>query len=346
MTVSVIIITLKRPDYVRRCLECLLAQTPLPDQIIIVDSSPDDLTKKVMADFPGVLYLRNETGFGRMTTSRNIGLKATTGEIIAFLDDDAFAHPGWLENLRATYTGSEIGAVGGRALNGVPGEATNGVDEIGQLKPYGDVTGNFAADPGKIVEVHHVMGCNMSFRREVIARLGGFREDYPGISGVCEDSDMCLRVRALGYKILFNPAACVDHVGAPQAHGKRFDFRYAYYGQHNRFVMLIRNFGLTSDKIWRYSLFSIKWSIRELVRRIVRMFSLFVETIAITGATLLGSFLGIIAGILLLRRTGRDPVRHDPSGQAIAAALGADMTKPDDTRPSDPLNRWDDVPDA
>src|SRR5258708_6425122 len=134
---SVIVITLNRPDYVRKCLEALERQEPRPDQIIVVDSSKDDLTTKVTAEFPDVLYLRNDNGFGRMTTSRNIALKHCTGEIIAFVDDDAFAHAGWLSALAAAYTSPEIGAVGGRALNNIPGEETQGLDRIGKLTPYG-----------------------------------------------------------------------------------------------------------------------------------------------------------------------------------------------------------------
>src|SRR5437763_1236661 len=97
LTCSVIIITLNRPDCVRRCLECLLAQEPQPDQIIVVDSSKEDDTLTVINEFSGVIYLRNDAGVGRQTKSRNIGLKAATGDILAFLDDDAFARSGWLQ---------------------------------------------------------------------------------------------------------------------------------------------------------------------------------------------------------------------------------------------------------
>src|ERR1700722_19938406 len=99
LTTSVIVVTLNRPDYMRRCLDCLVSQEPPPDQIIVVDASKDDLTEKVVETYPGVLYLRNTNGFGRMTASRNIGVKQAIGEIIAFVDDDAFAHPAWLLTL-------------------------------------------------------------------------------------------------------------------------------------------------------------------------------------------------------------------------------------------------------
>ncbi|HLK58711.1 MAG TPA: glycosyltransferase [Chthonomonadaceae bacterium] len=318
---SVVVITLNRPDYVRTCLQRLQAQQPRPDQVIVVDSSQDDRTTRVVAEFPGVLYLRNENGFGRMTTSRNIALKHCTGAIIAFVDDDAFAHAGWLAALLAAYTDPKIGAVGGRALNNQPGEEKQGVDRIGRLMPYGDVQGNFAADPGAILPVDHIMGCNMSFRREVLARLGGFREDFPGISGVCEDTDMSLRVRKMGYTILFNPAAVVDHVAAPQAIGKRFDTRYSYNAQRNRLVMLISNYGPFSGYVWRYIFHSL-WRDTRKLGRIVRGIGPFADALAHWGANTLGSLVGMVLGVRLLIRHRADPVRHDRDAQEIARILG------------------------
>lgn len=315
MLLTVIIVTLNRPDCVQRCLKCLSMQEPKADQIIVVDASPDDLTRNVVANFDGVLYLRNENGYGRMTASRNIGLKHATGNIIAFVDDDAFAHPGWAESLVATYSDSSVGAVGGRALNDQPDEAKQGVDQIGRLKRNGELVGYFAADPGKIIEVDHVMGCNMSFRREVLAKLGGFREDYPGISGVREDSDMCLRVQRAGYKILFNPAAVVDHIGAPQAKGQRFDTRYAFYSQRNHMVLLIRNFGLGAGVLWRYFFYGLaRYGVGEFVKRLasagVRL-----------GAILAGTAIGVASGSVLLVQKGRDPVRRDAEGEQIRQKL-------------------------
>ncbi|MBV9848919.1 MAG: glycosyltransferase family 2 protein [Armatimonadetes bacterium] len=322
MSVSVIIVTLNRPDCVRRCLECLVAQVPPPEQIIVVDASADDRTLRVVQDFPGVLYLRNDNGFGRMTASRNIGLKRATGSIIAFLDDDAFAHPGWLAGLRAAYTDDTVGAVGGRALNNQPDEARTGVGEIGRLQSNGELAGNFAAEPEGVIEVDHIMGCNMSFRRQVLSRLGGFREDYPGISGVREDSDMCIRVKRLGYRILFSPLACVDHISAPQATGSRFDTRYAYYLQRNHICLLIRNFGPGSGVVWRYLAFSVSNPLSEFFRRIA-------AAVVRLGTVGLATTAGIVAGLTLVLKTGRAPERHDAEGKKIRAAL--DGIAPDDT---------------
>jgi GT2 family glycosyltransferase len=316
VNVSVIIVTLNRPDCVRQCLARLAAQEPQPDQIIVVDGSADDLTRRVVESFRSVLYLRNENGYGRMTASRNIGLKAARGKIIAFLDDDAFARDGWLANLLRTYEEhSDVGAVGGRALNNQPDEAKIGVDKIGRLTRDGRLEGWFAADPGKVIAVDHLMGCNMSFRREVLARLGGFREDYPGISGVREDSDMCLRVRRLGYGILFNPLACVDHIGAPQVKGKRFDWRYVYYANRNHTTMLIRNFGPVAGILWRNLAMAAVSLAGESGRRIA-------GALVRLGAAIVGILFGIPCGLWLRVKTGDDPARLDADGRAISRALG------------------------
>lgn len=313
MTLSVIIVTLDRPDCVCRCLGCLANQEILPNQVIVVDASEDERTKRIVGDNPGVVYLRNENGFGRMTRSRNIGLSHVKSDIVAFVDDDAFADREWSKNLLATYKSPNIGAVGGRALNNQPGEEQIGVEEIGVLKANGQLTGYFAADPGQTIEVDHIMGCNMSFRCKVLRELGGFREDYPGISGIREDTDMCLRVKRLGYKILFNPKAVVEHIGAPQAIGRRFDVRYAFYGAQNHCILLIRNYG-PGAKLFRYLLCAAEQAATEFLRRIGGAFLR-------ATATGVGSAVGIIQGLWLLCRHGLDPVRRDAQARSLTQAL-------------------------
>lgn len=314
MEVTVIIVTLDRSEVLRRCLTCLEGQTVAPLQVVVVDASADDLSKDVVGAFEGVEYLRNENGFGRMTESRNIGLKVARGEVIAFIDDDSFAAPEWLEELVATYADEGIGAVGGRALNNQPNEAEVGVDEIGRLLPNGNITGYFAADPGKTHEVDHMMGCNMSYRREVLAVLGGFCVECNGVSGVREDTDMSFRVRRADYKIVFNPKAVVEHLGAPQAKGKRFDWRYGYYSTRNHLILLIRNYGLFSSYVWRYMLLIGKDSAVGLCKRLVK-------ALGYPAISFWALVNGVIQGVGLRIQSGGDPVRRDADGEAIRDVL-------------------------
>jgi GT2 family glycosyltransferase len=241
-------------------------------------------------------------------------LLAAIGNVVAFLDDDAYAHPAWLEHLLGSYADSAVGAVGGRALNNQPGEAETGAHEIGRLKANGTLTGYFAADPGRTIEVAHVMGCNMSFRREVLAELGGFREDYPGISGVREDTDMCLRVSRLNRRILFNPLACVDHVGAPQAKGRRFDARYMFFAVQNHCVMLQRNFGWSSPFVWRFLGVALADAAARGVRRLGGAFLQF-------GAVLWGLTCGFARAAISSVRRERGPIRTGPDAATLAEWL-------------------------
>ena len=201
--------------------------------------------------FPTVIYAVCAAGMGAMATARNLGYRLTSGEILAFIDDDAFAEPGWLEHLLPFYDDPTVGAVGGRQIRRLPGELEEGVDAIGRLQPDGTITGNFAADPGGPVPVDHLLGANMSFRRSVLDRIGGIHEGYGGTC-VREETDLCLRVAHAGFRLVYTPDAVVEHLAAPYAKGRRFDLRYVYWAQKNHLIVLIRNFGLTEPIVRRY----------------------------------------------------------------------------------------------
>ncbi|XHR26837.1 MAG: glycosyltransferase family 2 protein [Chthoniobacteraceae bacterium] len=323
-TVTVVVITLNRPECLRRCMAALQAQTVEPSQVIVVDASHDQRNRSVMRRFPEVLYLAQPELFSRKTASRNRGLLEARGDIVAFLDDNAYAHPDWLQSLLGAYDGPNIGGVGGRALNGQRDEAL--ADGVGVLQPNGFLTGNFASDPGEIIEVDHVIGCNMSFRREVLERLGGFREDFGGLSGLCEDSDLCLRVKALGYRLRFQPEACVDHDDAPQAEGQRLSPSYYYYSRLNSCLMLVRHFGV-SPILWRFPL-AIAWqSSRELLRGAGGALCRF----AASGA---GLAAGMVRGFYVYLRDGTDPIRRDAGAEAIRKALRAHAALSATNRPA------------
>lgn len=319
MTASVIVVTLNRPDCVRRCLECLLGQVPRPEQVIVVDASADDRTGAVAREFPEVDYVRTDVGYGHMTKSRNLGLRRAKGDVVVFLDDDAFAHDGWLAALLAPYSDEAVGGVGGRALNNAPGEATYGVDRIGRLWPDGSLTGHFAADPGGSIDVDHLIGCNMSWRADVLRRLGGLRDDYPGTE-VREETDIALRVRALGYRLVFQPAAVVTHIGAPQVKGRRFDARYAYYHARNHAMLMARNFGPLSGR-------SCRSAVREVREMLVEAAKRFAVAAGHLAARAAGLVVGMVSGAMRYVRERGDPVRRPPvelgAGAVAAGAVAA-----------------------
>jgi GT2 family glycosyltransferase len=252
ITADVVVPTYRRPSYVRECLEHLSRQELRPRQVVVVDASPDEDTYSVVTDcFPDVRYVRNPFGAGCTATSRSLGVRLCTADVVAFVDDDAYARPDWLERLLAPYADATVGGVGGRALNNEPGEETEGADRIGRFLPDGSLTGYFAANPGTDIDVDHLLGANMSFRREALRQIGGIRDHYPGTC-LREETDVALRVRAVGWRLVFTPGAVVDHVAGTYAKGRRFDLRYTYYSQRNHLVLLSRTVGAGSQVYRRY----------------------------------------------------------------------------------------------
>ena len=241
LTASVVIPTYNRATYIGECIEHLVAQTCTPAEIVVVDASTDRTTESVVRAFPDVVYVRSPHGRGTTATSRAMGIERTTGDVVAFLDDDAYPEPDWLEVLVSRYA-EGVAGVGGRAINGQPGEEDEGHDRVGRLNDDGSLTGFFAAVTDGDVDVDHLLGANMSMRRRVIDELGGIRDYYPGTC-LREESDIALRARAAGYRLVYTPRAVVHHMGGTYAKGHRFDRRYEYFAARNHAVLLITALG-------------------------------------------------------------------------------------------------------
>ena len=314
LTLSVALVTWRRAQFVQRCLESLVAQNRLPNEIVVVDASEDDSTRDVVARFPGVEYIRFPGGAGNTPAARNEALRHVGGDIIAFLDDDTCAHVEWSARLLDSFNKQDVAAVAGRTLNGQPGEDHEGVDRIGLLLENGQLTGYFAADPGEPVAIHHGIGANMAFRRQWLARLGGLRDVFPGTQ-MREETDLFVRVRALGGVSVFDPLVVVDHLPAPHAKGQRFDLRYAYYAERNHLQFLAMNYGCFSSILRRY-LIGVVCTLRGTERE-RRMVSRLIRA----GLRLGGALVGLVAALRMGAWTALSPIRDDEVGQAIRSDL-------------------------
>jgi GT2 family glycosyltransferase len=186
-------------------------QSVQPREIIVVVDHNPTLLERVHAEVPYVIAVENQEARG-LSGARNSGIAAATGAVIAFLDDDGVAAPDWLEHLLAAYATPEVIGVGGPVeplwRHGRPPWFPAEFDWV--------VGCTYRGLPAVAAPVRNLIGCNMSFRREVLEAVGGFRS---GIGRVgtdpagCEETELCIRVgrRWPSKALLYEPCARVQH---------------------------------------------------------------------------------------------------------------------------------------
>lgn len=185
--------------------------TPPTEILVMVDHNPRLLARARMAFPDDVRVLPNIAERG-LAGGRNSGVAAATGDAVAFLDDDADAAPDWLAQLAMRYVDPRVVGVGGAV---VPRWLA---PRPPWFPPEFDwVVGCDHADvPTEDAPVRNFIGANMSFRRDTLRAIGGFRAEF-GRTGTrlltAEETELCIRVRQRwpGAVLLHAPGAVVHH---------------------------------------------------------------------------------------------------------------------------------------
>jgi GT2 family glycosyltransferase len=227
---SVIIPVFNKVEFTFQCLRSLLREVDFKEtEVIVVDNASTDRTRELLSHFRGhVRVIENDENRG-FVDACNQGAEAARGRQLVFLNNDTVVLPGWLEALVETIERDErAGAAGSLFLypDGRIQEAGAIVWSNGEAFHYGwgkspeDRRFTFAR------EVDYCSGASLLIRRELFEQLGGFDRRYA--PAYYEDTDLCMGVRSLGYKVVYQPASRLYHFeGAtagtdPRAGYKRF----------------------------------------------------------------------------------------------------------------------------
>jgi GT2 family glycosyltransferase len=212
VAVSVIVPTYRREAPLRRCLGDLLAQRHAAFEVLVVDQSPEHEAETwdvLRALPPHARHVR--LAEPSVTAAVNAGVRLAAAPLLLFLDDDVEIDDRDLLARHARhYDDPTIAGVVGRIVNAerradLPRPAASG--------PLGFLSMNF--DHPHPMDVPTAAGANMSFRREVVERLGGFDERYTA-NAFRWETDFSLRVIRSGYRIRYDPDARVlHHYGTP-----------------------------------------------------------------------------------------------------------------------------------
>jgi glycosyltransferase involved in cell wall biosynthesis len=220
-TISVVIcaFTRERLEVLTESVDSLRAQTLPPHEVVLVIDHAPELLGEVRGLWPGLKIVANREKQG-LSGARNTGVAEASGEVVAFLDDDAIAAPDWLQRLASAYADPNVLGAGGtvrpRWVGGKPGWFPPEFDWV--------VGCTHSGMPQELEPVRNLVGANMSFRREPLLEVGGFSHDLGRVGTLpvgCEETDLSIRVhqRWPEAEILYDPAAEVEHV-VPPARGK------------------------------------------------------------------------------------------------------------------------------
>ncbi|CAA9476322.1 MAG: hypothetical protein AVDCRST_MAG67-535 [uncultured Solirubrobacteraceae bacterium] len=218
----------QRPATLRRCLDALLDQLLAPLEIVIVARIDDEPTQATVAEIQRHSALVRLATVDRPGVVRALanGLRETSGDLIAFTDDDARPHRDWLARLHATFCGdSAIAGVGGRDLHVRAGsESVVEKQKVGRLAWYGRVTGNHHSGVGPARDVHVLKGVNCAYRRSVLEQVG-YDNRLRGDNQHYHELALGLAIVRLGGRLVYDPAIRVDHEEAPRVNATRMGTR-------------------------------------------------------------------------------------------------------------------------
>lgn len=213
MKISVVVCayTELRWDDLVAAVGSLQQQTLVPDEIIVVVDHNPALLDRVRAHLSGIQAIENGEQQG-LSGARNSGIAVAQGDIVAFMDEDAIAAPDWLARLAAGYSDSGVMAVGG-AIEPlwIAGRPRWFPEEFNWV-----VGCTYLGMPEATAPVRNLIGCNMSFRREVFQAVGGFRSGIGRIGTRpvgCEETELCIRTSQHwpNVTLLYEPQARVQH---------------------------------------------------------------------------------------------------------------------------------------
>ena len=215
MLISVVIPTLNREEPLCDTLQYFLrSETYRPFELIVIDQSEEHDT--ATTEFLASVALRMtyvKVAYKSLPKARNHGVRLSRGDIVVFVDDDVEPASGFLAAHAAPYANLRVAGVTGPTL--APGQALLGRAELGE-KVLAVLTSRTAMrfDVNFSFSATWAAGCNMSFRKEVIERLGGFDENFFGVA-IGEDVEFSHRVRAAGGLIRYSPEARLVHKNVP-----------------------------------------------------------------------------------------------------------------------------------
>lgn len=275
MRITAAICTHNRAALLPAAIESLRAQNlpPTDYEVLVIDNASTDATPAVIRrylDAPDAVTLRSavQPRLG-LSHTRNLAAEMAAGEIIAYLDDDAVADPGWLAALLDAYAAfPDAWAVGGLVRLAWQTSRPAWLDD--ELLPMLSRL-DLGAERRPLSVEEYLWGTSLSCHRQAFRSLGLFRTDlgrrgYALVSG--EDTEFQRRIRAANRQVVYAPAAQVAHWVEPARTRQRYFVARAYGKGRTRALVDARQLDRAAQrrKAWRQLASAGKSTLSKIVR--------------------------------------------------------------------------------
>ncbi len=254
-SVSIVIVTIGKKNYLQKCLGCIKNQNYPVAQVVVIDNSLDpEFRKKIRNDFPWIELYPNSLNL-LYALSLNKGIKLSRGEFILCLNDDTFLDKNFiLEAIKGFWQNKNIGMVAGKILR----RNKKTLDSTGlflSLFRTAKERGYGKPDTGQFQKKGFVFGASGAaalYRRKMLDRIKEDNEYFdPDLGMFYEDLDLAWRANRLGWKGFYVPEAIAYHVrggsfrpnsGLDKPLARRYLNSKLYAGLiKNRYLVIIKN---------------------------------------------------------------------------------------------------------
>ncbi|PJE68822.1 hypothetical protein COU96_02850 [Candidatus Shapirobacteria bacterium CG10_big_fil_rev_8_21_14_0_10_38_14] len=239
---SVIICTFNRAGSLKNCLDSLSQQIFSDFEVIIIDGGSTDNTPKIISKYSRKLKIKKIIYKSKeLVRARDKGWREAQGKLVAWVDDDVTLDKDWAKSIVEIFNkNQDIGGVSGptiikdellkkrdvfffygqKGIMGLLEKFWNNFFLEGGKYEVGRIFKSGAWSPGSnfpsslkikgLKEVDYLEACNMTLRKNLLAKVGGFDYDYRGVAEWSE-LDLAMRIKKLGYRLVFSSKARVNH---------------------------------------------------------------------------------------------------------------------------------------
>jgi GT2 family glycosyltransferase len=232
--------------FLSSCLGSLREQSFKDFETVLVDNgSTDGSVEFVRNHFPEIRFVLMGENQG-FSAAANAGIKSSTAEYVALLNNDTEVDPGWLEELvRAAENHPEAGFFATKLVDFFERRFLDGAGDALRLSGLPYRLGHGERDRGQFDTPAYVFaacGAAALYRREMLDEIGLFDEDFVSY---CEDGDLSFRAQLAGYRCFYVPDAVVYHISSASTGGKR-SATATRLGSRNSLSLLVKNLPLSA----------------------------------------------------------------------------------------------------